>query len=105
MSAAEIADNHWEVEASKPPIRSPMAIGQIAIVGGFTLFFVLMVFTAIVGAFSAKTENTLEKKLREEAEKSRQASPSAAAPAAAAPAAAEPAAVPAAAAAAAAPVQ
>ena len=34
MSAAEIADNKWELDSTKPPIKSVGAIGQISLIAG-----------------------------------------------------------------------
>lgn len=48
MSAAEIADNRWELKATKPPITSPAGLAQIILMGGFAAFFAwILVFSAI----------------------------------------------------------
>ncbi len=52
MSVAEIADNKWEYESTKPPVKSPGSLGQIALIGGLAIFFsyiVIMSLVAIVG--------------------------------------------------------
>ena len=53
MSVAEIQDNKWEVEASKPPIMNPASIGMMFMMGMFTLFFlVVIVLGPIMGSFA-----------------------------------------------------
>ena len=52
MSAAEIQDNKWEVQASKPNFFSPAAIGAIIMMAGFILFFVALIIGSVQGAFT-----------------------------------------------------
>jgi len=48
MSAAEIADNRWEMTATKPPITSFGGILMILLMGGFSMFFLwIIVFSAV----------------------------------------------------------
>ncbi len=52
MSVAEIQDNKWEVQAAKPPITSPAAIGVIIMMSGFILFFVWVIIFSVIGSFT-----------------------------------------------------
>lgn len=56
MSAAEIADNRWEVSASKPPITSPAGIGMLLVMSGFGLFFVWIMVGSVQGMIMPKSE-------------------------------------------------
>ncbi len=48
MSAAEIADNKWELSATKPPVATASGIAQVVLMGGFAAFFGwILVFSAI----------------------------------------------------------
>lgn len=61
MSTAEIADNKWEVEASKPPIATPGGIMQLVVITFFAgLFAWMMVFT-VQGIFGATRETLADK--------------------------------------------
>lgn len=62
MSSAEIADNKWEVQASKPQVKDPASIAQIALMGGFAAFFVYILIFSVVGMFSSSEEGSLESK-------------------------------------------
>ena len=62
MSTAEIADNKWEVQASKPPVASAGGLGMLLMFGGFTLLFAYLTVMSIIGATTAKNEaNAIEK--------------------------------------------
>lgn len=65
MSASEIADNKWELEASKPPIKSPMAIGTLIMMSAFFLFFVAVIIGAVVGSFTETKEMQFDKVQRD----------------------------------------
>jgi hypothetical protein len=52
MSLAEIQDNKWEVEATKPPVTNPGAIGVIILMTSFSLFFVAIIIGSVIGAFT-----------------------------------------------------
>lgn len=54
MSMSEIADNKWEVEAAKPPIRSFGAICQILLIAGFAAIFVYILQGSLAGMLGAK---------------------------------------------------
>lgn len=56
MSAAEIADNRWEVSASKAPITSPAGIGMLLVMSGFGLFFVWIMIGSVQGIIMPKGE-------------------------------------------------
>ncbi|MBL4687506.1 MAG: hypothetical protein JKY37_23120 [Nannocystaceae bacterium] len=48
MSAAEIADNKWELSSTKPPIGDAAGIAQMLLMGGFGLFFVWIIVFSII---------------------------------------------------------
>jgi hypothetical protein len=48
MSAAEIADNRWELSASKPPITTASGLFQILLMAGFALFFGWIIMASVV---------------------------------------------------------
>jgi hypothetical protein len=56
MSTAEIADNKWEVEASKPPVSSFGGILQIVVVTAFSAMFAWMLLFTVQGIFGSKRE-------------------------------------------------
>ena len=49
MSVAEIADNKWELEASKPPLKEAGSIFQLAIMGMLCCLFLGIVGIALSG--------------------------------------------------------
>jgi hypothetical protein len=58
MSVAEIQDNKWELQATKPPVTNPAAIGVIIMMTCFSLFFVAIIIGSVIGAFTeTKTMN------------------------------------------------
>lgn len=59
-SAAEIADNKWELESTKPPMKDAGAIGQIALIGGLALFFLYIIVFSLVAIVTPDAEGTLE---------------------------------------------
>ena len=59
MSAAEIADNKWEMEASKPPIKDIGAIAQMALIGGLSLFFLWVLVSSLIGIVTPKQDGSL----------------------------------------------
>ncbi len=61
MSAAEIQDNKWEVQASKPNFFTIGAIGAILMMGGFVLFFVALIIGSVQGAFTEPGALTVDK--------------------------------------------
>ncbi|MCY1056042.1 hypothetical protein [Nannocystis sp. SCPEA4] len=56
MSASEIADNKWELEASKPPISDVGGILQIVVVTFFAALFGWMLMFTFQGIFGSKRE-------------------------------------------------
>jgi hypothetical protein len=66
MSVAEIQDNKWELEATRPPVRNPAAIGIIIMMTCFSLFFVAIIIGSVIGAFTeTKTMNFESKEMKE----------------------------------------
>lgn len=61
MSASEIADNRWELSATKPPVTSAAGIAQILLMSGFGLFFVYILIGSIQGMIMPKTESSIAK--------------------------------------------
>jgi hypothetical protein len=59
MSMGEIADNKWETEAAKTPIKDAGGIGQVLLIGGLGLFFSWIVVMSCVAIVSPKKEGTL----------------------------------------------
>jgi hypothetical protein len=59
MSMGEIADNKWEMESAKTPIKDIGGIGQIALIGGLALFFSYITVMSCVGIVTPKKEGTL----------------------------------------------
>ena len=57
MSAAEIADNKWELSATKPPVTSAAGIAQILLIGGLGLFFVWIIVFSIIAIVTPKPED------------------------------------------------
>lgn len=56
MSTADIADNKWELEASKPPIRTLGGVLQLVVISFFAGLFVWMLAFTFQGIFGAKRE-------------------------------------------------
>ena len=54
MSASEIADNKWELEASKPPVSNVGGILQILIIVFFAGLFLWMMMFTFQGIFGSK---------------------------------------------------
>jgi hypothetical protein len=57
MSAAEIADNKWELESTKAPTATPTGLAQIVMFGGFALFFGWIIAFSVVGIVTPKPED------------------------------------------------
>ncbi|WAS95512.1 hypothetical protein [Nannocystis punicea] len=56
MSTAEISDNKWELEASRPPIGTTTGVLQIVVIAVFAGLFVWMLSFALRGIFGAQRE-------------------------------------------------
>jgi hypothetical protein len=57
MSSAEIADNKWELQASKPPVGSASGIVQLLLMAGFVGIFGYLIVFSIIGAVTPKKED------------------------------------------------
>ncbi|MDC0720875.1 hypothetical protein [Nannocystis bainbridge] len=57
MSISEIADNKWELEASKAPIATPGGVLQILVITFFAGLFAWMVVFAFQGIFGARRDS------------------------------------------------
>lgn len=64
MSAGEIADNKWEVSASKAPVTTIPAIAQILMMAGFSLFFGWILVFSMIGAFGEDKGGDLEQRYK-----------------------------------------
>lgn len=58
MSAAEIADNKWELNATKPPVNTVAGIAQIALMVFFALFFLWIMVSSFIGIVTPKAEKS-----------------------------------------------
>ena len=56
MSSAEIADNHWELSATKPPIATAGGFAQIILMGGFAVFFGWITVMSVIAIVTPKKE-------------------------------------------------
>lgn len=56
MSTAEISDNKWELEASRPPLATTTGVLQIVAVAAFAGLFVWMLSFALQGIFGARRD-------------------------------------------------
>lgn len=65
MSAAEIADNKWEAESTKPPIITPGGLAQILLMGLFGLFFVFILINSVIAIVTPHQESDLESQYKE----------------------------------------
>jgi hypothetical protein len=54
MSTAEIGDNKWEVQASKPPIGTAGGLLQLLMIGSFSLLFGWIAVNSVVGIVTPK---------------------------------------------------
>ena len=61
MTAAEIQDNRWEVQASKPNFFSIGAIGAMMMMAGLCVFFVWMIIGSVRGAMTEPSALTVDK--------------------------------------------
>jgi hypothetical protein len=59
MSRAEIADNKWEVEASKPPIFTAGGLAHVMFFVGFVAVFGYIFANSVVAIVTPKQENSL----------------------------------------------
>ncbi len=57
MSASEIADNKWELQATKPPLGSAGGVLQMLLMGGFVVLFGWLIVSSIIGIVTPKSED------------------------------------------------
>jgi hypothetical protein len=57
MSSAEIADNPWELSATKPPVGTVSGIAQILMMAGFAAFFGWMTVASALAVVTPPKEN------------------------------------------------
>lgn len=58
MSGSEIADNKWELQASKPQLATAGGITQMLLMAGFIAVFGYLIIFSIIGAVTPKKEGT-----------------------------------------------
>lgn len=59
MSSAEIADNKWELQATKPPVGNATGILQLVMMGGFIVMFGYLLVYSVIGIVTPKKEGGL----------------------------------------------
>ena len=59
MSRSEIADNKWELEASKAPVGTIAGFAQIIVFIGFILLFGYILAMSVVAIITPKKESSL----------------------------------------------
>lgn len=58
MSSSEIADNKWELQASRPQVSNFGGIAQILLMLGFIGVFGYLILFSIIGAVTPKNEDS-----------------------------------------------
>jgi hypothetical protein len=58
MSAAEIADNKWELQAAKAPVGTFGGLMQLLLMTGFALFFVWIVGFSVIAIITPPNEDS-----------------------------------------------
>jgi hypothetical protein len=56
MSFADIADNKWEIESTRPPVFTISGIAQMIMMGFLSLIFVVVVLMALMGIIMPKSQ-------------------------------------------------
>jgi hypothetical protein len=59
MSASEIADNKWELQAAKAPVGSIGGLSQILLFIGFILLFGYIIGMSVVAIVTPKKDSSL----------------------------------------------
>jgi hypothetical protein len=59
MSRSEIADNKWELEASKAPVATIGGLSQIVLFIGFILLFGYILGMSVIAMVTPKKESSL----------------------------------------------
>lgn len=68
MSSTDIADNKWEMQASKPPIANIAGLGYLLMIGGVVALFGYITAMSVVAIMSPKREGgTLENQFKNDA--------------------------------------
>lgn len=67
MSTAEIADNRWEVEATKVEATNPAGIAQLVLVAVFGVFFAGVALVAVYSLFAGPQESNMEQMFKNKA--------------------------------------
>jgi hypothetical protein len=57
MSAAEIADNRWELSATKTPIATLGGLSSLIMMTGFAIFFGWIIAFSVMGIVMPKNED------------------------------------------------
>lgn len=63
MSVAEIADNRWEVEAAKAPVKGPVALAQMGFILAFSILILGIMAMAVMGTLRGPQQTELERSL------------------------------------------
>lgn len=61
---SEIADNKWEVQASKPPVATAGGMLQLLMIAGFAGLFVYIAIMSVVAITTPKAGNSLEEQFK-----------------------------------------
>lgn len=57
MSAAEIADNKWELSSTKPPVSTAGGVLQLLLMVGFIGLFGWLIVSSVIGIVTPKSED------------------------------------------------
>ncbi|MCA9706711.1 MAG: hypothetical protein KDK70_12740 [Myxococcales bacterium] len=57
MSAAEIADNKWELQSTKPPLGSAGGVLQLLLMVGFVGLFGWLIVSSVIGIVTPKSDD------------------------------------------------
>ena len=57
MSSAEIADNPWELSATKPPVATVSGMAQILMMSGFAVFFGWLAVASVIAIITPRKED------------------------------------------------
>lgn len=64
MSSAEIADNKWEVQASKAPVATAGGLMLLVMIGGFAALFLYIAAMSVVAVTTPKSGGSLEEQYK-----------------------------------------
>jgi hypothetical protein len=68
MSVAEIQDNRWEVQASRPNFFNIGSLGAILMMAGLCVFFLWLIVGSVRGFFTEPSSLTVDKDAAKAAE-------------------------------------